>query len=144
MRDTFLSFSLPLIGAEEIDEVVEALKSGWLTSGPRTRQFEQDFCQAFGSPAALSLNSCTAGLHIALKVLNPLFSADLFGYSEGLYFDDRFVVADLRSIVAINRLGETKVGLTQAVPPIWILLTASVVTTDLVSQHSLHYSGPTR
>lgn len=70
MRDTFLSFSLPLIGAEEIDEVVEALKSGWLTSGPRTRQFEKDFCQAFGSPAALTLNSCTAGLHIALKVLN--------------------------------------------------------------------------
>ena len=70
MRDTFLSFSLPLIGAEEIDEVVAALKSGWLTSGPRTRQFEQDFCQAFGTPAALSLNSCTAGLHIALKVLN--------------------------------------------------------------------------
>lgn len=70
MRDTFLSFSLPLIGTEEIDEVVEALKSGWLTSGPRTKQFEQDFCKAVKAPAALALNSCTAGLHVALKVLN--------------------------------------------------------------------------
>ena len=70
MRDKFLSFSLPLIGDEEINEVVDALKSGWLTSGPRTRQFEQEFREKVGAPAALALNSCTAGLHIALKVLN--------------------------------------------------------------------------
>lgn len=69
MRDKFLSFSLPLIGTEEIDEVVAALKSGWLTSGPRVKQFEQEFCDATGAPAALALNSCTAGLHVALKVL---------------------------------------------------------------------------
>ena len=70
MRSSFLSFSLPLIGQEEIDEVVEALKSGWLTSGPRTKQFEQDFRDSVQAPAALALNSCTAGLHVALKVLN--------------------------------------------------------------------------
>lgn len=70
MRDSFLSFSLPLIGQEEIDEVVEALKSGWLTSGPRTRDFEQKFAEYTRAPAALALNSCTAGLHLALKVLN--------------------------------------------------------------------------
>lgn len=70
MRDKFLSFSLPLIGPEEVDEVVEALKSGWLTSGPRTKQFEQDFCRVVEAPVALGLNSCTAGLHVALKVLN--------------------------------------------------------------------------
>ncbi|MBL8816837.1 MAG: DegT/DnrJ/EryC1/StrS family aminotransferase [Planctomyces sp.] len=70
MREKFLSFSLPFVGQEEIDEVVEALRSGWLTSGPRTRQFEQEFRQYTGSPGALALNSCTAGLHVALKVLN--------------------------------------------------------------------------
>ena len=70
MRDKFLSFSLPLVGAEEIDEVIAALKSGWLTAGPRTRPFEQEFRDAFHCPAALALNSCTAGLHVALKVLN--------------------------------------------------------------------------
>ncbi len=70
MRDKFLSFSLPLIGQEEIDEVIEALRSGWLTSGPRTRQFEENFRNYCNAPAALALNSCTAGLHIALRSLN--------------------------------------------------------------------------
>jgi dTDP-4-amino-4,6-dideoxygalactose transaminase len=70
VRESFLSFSLPLISDEEIQEVVSALKSGWLTSGPRVRQFEQEFRAAVGAPAALALNSCTAGLHVALKVLN--------------------------------------------------------------------------
>lgn len=69
MRDRFLPFSLPLIGEEEIDEVVAALRSGWLTSGPRTREFEQRFTSATQAPAALALNSCTAGLHLALRVL---------------------------------------------------------------------------
>lgn len=70
MRDNFLPFSLPLIGNEEIDAVVEALRSGWLTSGPRMKQFEEEFRQTVRAPAALALNSCTAGLHLALKVLN--------------------------------------------------------------------------
>ena len=66
MRDQFLSFSPPCIGEEEIDEVVDTLRSGWLTTGPKTRQFEQVFAQRFASPAAVALNSCTAGLHSAL------------------------------------------------------------------------------
>lgn len=70
MRDKFLSFSLPLVCDEEIEEVISALRSGWLTAGPKTRQFESEFTTAFGAPAALALNSCTAGLHVALKVLN--------------------------------------------------------------------------
>ena len=70
MREKFLSFSLPLIGQEEIDEVIETLRSGWLTSGPRTRQFEREFAEYCEAPTALALNSCTAGLHIALRTLN--------------------------------------------------------------------------
>ena len=70
MRDSFLSFSLPLIGSEEIEEVIDTLRSGWLTSGPKTRQFESEFQAAVQSQAALALNSCTAGLHIALRTLN--------------------------------------------------------------------------
>lgn len=70
MREKFLSFSLPLIGQEEIQEVVNALQSGWLTSGPKTRQFEQEFRDAVGAAGSLALNSCTAGLHVALKTLN--------------------------------------------------------------------------
>jgi dTDP-4-amino-4,6-dideoxygalactose transaminase len=60
----------PLIGKEEIEEVVRTLKSGWLTTGPRTEQFEREFREYIGTPHALAVNSCTAGLHLALAALN--------------------------------------------------------------------------
>lgn len=59
----------PSIGAEEINEVVATLKSGWLTTGPRTAQFEQEFGAYVGAPHPLAVNSCTAGLHLALAAL---------------------------------------------------------------------------
>ncbi len=58
------------IGDDEINEVVATLKSGWLTSGPRTSQFEREFSEYTGVPHALAVNSCTSGLHLALKGLN--------------------------------------------------------------------------
>lgn len=61
-----VQFAPPAIGDEEIREVTEALRSGWLTSGPKARQFEDEFAEMVGAPAALCLNSCTAGLHLAL------------------------------------------------------------------------------
>ena len=51
---------------DEINEVVETLKSGWLTTGPRTKRFEDDFKEYVGCDYAIGLNSCTAGLHLAL------------------------------------------------------------------------------
>ena len=69
MRHSFLPFSPPLIGDEEIQEVVDTLKSNWLTTGPKTKQFEEDFTQFLSAPGALALNSCTAGLHTALVTL---------------------------------------------------------------------------
>lgn len=69
MRKSFLKFSPPLIGDEEIREVIDTLKSDWITTGPKTKRFEQEFLEFIGSPGALALNSCTAGLHIALAVL---------------------------------------------------------------------------
>ena len=58
------------IGEEEIEEVVRTLRSGWLTTGPRTAQFEREFRTYVGVPNALAVNSCTAGLHLALAALN--------------------------------------------------------------------------
>ena len=62
-------FHRPSIGKEEIDEVVRTLNSGWLTTGPRTAQFEQEFAGYAGAPHSLAVNSCTAGLHLALAAL---------------------------------------------------------------------------
>jgi len=66
MRKEFLSFSPPLIGEEEIQEVVDTLRSDWITTGPKTKRFEEAFARFVGAPGALGLNSCTAGLHTAL------------------------------------------------------------------------------
>lgn len=60
----------PSIGQEEIDEVVRTLQSGWLTTGPRTAQFEQELAKYVQAPYAQAVNSCTAGLHLTLAALN--------------------------------------------------------------------------
>jgi dTDP-4-amino-4,6-dideoxygalactose transaminase len=66
---SFIPFHRPLIGKEEIDEVVATLKSGWLTTGPRTGQFESEFRQYVQAPYALAASSGTAALHLALAAL---------------------------------------------------------------------------
>jgi dTDP-4-amino-4,6-dideoxygalactose transaminase len=66
----FIPFALPEIGGEEIAEVVDSLRSGWVTTGPKTKQFEKKFEEFIGSEvAAVSVNSATAGLHLALEAI---------------------------------------------------------------------------
>ena len=65
-RGTYLSFSPPLIGEEEIAEVVDTLRSDWITTGPKVAQFEAEFAARVSAPAAVAVNSCTAALHTAL------------------------------------------------------------------------------
>jgi dTDP-4-amino-4,6-dideoxygalactose transaminase len=66
VRTQFLPYCLPLIGEDEIQEVVDSLRSGWLTTGPKVKRFEQDFAEAVGSRHAIAVNSCTAALHLSL------------------------------------------------------------------------------
>ena len=66
VRQTFLPFAPPAVGEEEVAAVVDVLRSGWITTGPQTNQFEQAFAARLGAPGALALNSCTAALHTAL------------------------------------------------------------------------------
>jgi dTDP-4-amino-4,6-dideoxygalactose transaminase len=67
---TFLPFALPDIGEDEINEVLDSLRSGWLTTGPKTKRFEDDFAAFIGSGCdAIAVNSATAGLHLALEAL---------------------------------------------------------------------------
>ncbi|CAG0959067.1 UDP-4-amino-4-deoxy-L-arabinose-oxoglutarate aminotransferase [Planctomycetaceae bacterium] len=69
MRDTFLAFSPPSLGQEEIDEVIDTLRSDWITTGPKVKRFEQEFAQFIGAPAALALSSATDAMQVALAAL---------------------------------------------------------------------------
>jgi dTDP-4-amino-4,6-dideoxygalactose transaminase len=68
-RSAFLPFSPPLIGEEEVREVVDTLRSSWITTGPKTKRFESEFATYVEAPGALALSSCTAALHTALVTL---------------------------------------------------------------------------
>ena len=68
MRKDFLVFGSPRIEQAEIDEVVDSLKSGWISTGPKVARFEKLFKGYIGTNHALALNSCTAGLHLSMIV----------------------------------------------------------------------------
>jgi dTDP-4-amino-4,6-dideoxygalactose transaminase len=68
VREEPLRFGVPLVEQEEIDGVVQVLKSGWLSTGPKTQEFEERFKDYIGARNALALNSCTAGMELSLIV----------------------------------------------------------------------------
>lgn len=69
--NNFLPFALPEIGEDEINEVANALRSGWVTTGPKTKQFETDFTAFLGDDTleSIAVNSATSGLHLALEAV---------------------------------------------------------------------------
>lgn len=69
MRTDFLPFSRPTIDDAEINEVVDSLRSGWITTGPKVKRFEEEFRSYVGAPFAVPLSSATAGLHLTLLAL---------------------------------------------------------------------------
>lgn len=68
-REKMLPFGAPNFGEEEIAEVVDTLKSGWISTGPKAKKFETEFAEYVGAKYAVALNSCTAGLHLSMVVL---------------------------------------------------------------------------
>lgn len=70
VRSSFLPFSRPTIGEEEINEVVDSMKSGWLTTGPKVAMLEEAFSKWSGGQRAIAVNSATSGLHLALATLD--------------------------------------------------------------------------
>ena len=68
-RYSRVPFFRPTITDNEINEVVSVLQSGWLTTGPKTAQFEKDFSSLVGARYAVAVNSCTAALHLAVEAL---------------------------------------------------------------------------
>jgi dTDP-4-amino-4,6-dideoxygalactose transaminase len=69
MRTTFLPFALPDLDDSELAQIREVLESGWLTTGPKTRQFEAEFRTYLGASHAVAVNSCTAAMHLALEAV---------------------------------------------------------------------------
>lgn len=69
VREDFLIFGKPAIEEEDIAEVVDSLKTGWLGTGPKVRKFEQIFRDHLGIEHCAAVNSCTAGLHLSIMSL---------------------------------------------------------------------------
>jgi dTDP-4-amino-4,6-dideoxygalactose transaminase len=69
LSDDFVPFALPVIEEEEISEVLDVLKSGWITTGPKVKLFEREFAEYIGCKHAIAVNSCTAALHLALEAI---------------------------------------------------------------------------
>ncbi|MBX7058830.1 MAG: DegT/DnrJ/EryC1/StrS aminotransferase family protein [Leptospirales bacterium] len=97
LRRRKLHFARPDIGREEIQAVTRVLRSGWLTSGPESIAFEEEFAQAVGAAQAIAVNSCTAALHLAaaaweigsqdaviVPALTFTATAEVFEYSGAL------------------------------------------------------------
>lgn len=70
-RPEFLPFAVPSIDDTDVDQVVEVLRSGWLTSGPRIARLEQEFAAQIDADAAVAVNSGTSAMHAALAALGP-------------------------------------------------------------------------
>ena len=75
-RTDFLHFALPLIEKEELREVEDTLRSGWITSGPKVKRFEEEFADYVGARHAVAVNSCTAAMHLSLDAIG-LKSGDI-------------------------------------------------------------------
>jgi len=89
VRSKFLPFHSPWLGKEEEREVLDTLRSGWLTTGPKTKQFEKNFAGYVRAKYAVGVNSCTAGLHLGLNV---------FGVGEG----DEVITTPLTFAATVN------------------------------------------
>lgn len=93
MRDTFLTFGAPHLGNEEISEVADCLRSGWLGTGPRVARFERDFAAYKGVPpeTVAAVNSCTAALHVSM-------------IAAGLQAGDEVITSPLTFCATINAI----------------------------------------
>ena len=121
----------PALGEEEIQAVVECLRSGWITSGPRAKQFEESFAREVGAPEAVAVSSGTAGLHLVLHALgigpgdevitSPLTFASTVNLIALLGARPVFVDIDYDTLMLRPELLEPKItARTRAIVPVHI------------------------
>jgi dTDP-4-amino-4,6-dideoxygalactose transaminase len=131
MHQGFLPFAMPDIGEAEIESVVETLRSGWLTTGPKVRRFEEDFAEYVGCQHAVAVNSATAALHLALgavgiqegdEVLVPTMTFAATA-EVVLYFKAKPVLVDCREDtfnINPDRIEKSITAKTKAIIPVHI------------------------
>jgi len=130
-RDQFLPFALPDLDGSELKEIAEALASGWVTTGPKVKQFEAEFAAMVGARHAIAVNSCTAAMHLALEALGinkgdeVITTPYTFAATAEVirYFDARPVFVDVEQrTLHINPALIEKVitGRTKAIIPVHI------------------------
>jgi len=129
VRSNFLIFGMPCLGEEEIEEVVQTLRSGWIGTGPRAKQFEDEFAAFVGSQFAISVNSCTAALHLSLIALGigpgdevistPLTFCATVNVIEHVHAKPVFVDIDPLTLnIDPNRIGSAITPRTKAIIPV--------------------------
>src|SRR3989442_10185357 len=134
-----IPFYKPSIGTEEINEVVDTLKSGWLTTGPKTKQFEREFADYLHHRHAIAVNSCTAALHLALEAIGlkagqgvVVPTMTFAATAEGVrYFGARPILADCRE-------GDFNLDVANAERKVQSALAAG---DDVVAIMPVHYGG---
>lgn len=67
MSESFIPLAIPVLDDEDLEEIKEALFSGWITTGPKARKFEEEFAAMVGAKHGVAVNSCTTAMHLALE-----------------------------------------------------------------------------
>lgn len=133
MRDGFLVFGSPVITDDEINEVVDSMRSAWLGTGPKVARFEELFASYKGVPNAAAVNSCTAALHLSLL-------------ASGLEPGDEVITTPLTFCATVNAIihaGATPVladidPLTMNIDPAAV---AAKITTRTKAILPVHFAG---
>src|SRR5574340_1718168 len=128
-RKRFLPFAVPDTDESELNEVMDTIRSGWLTTGPKVKRFESEFAAAVGAKHAVAVNSCTAAMHLALESIGlrrcdeVITTPYTFAATAEVirYFDARPVFVDIDPLtlnIDTNRIKSAITSCTRAILPV--------------------------
>jgi len=149
-RTTFLPFALPDLDESEFEQVKEALESGWITTGPKTKEFERQFAEAVGARHAIAVNSCTAAMHLALEAIGlqrgdeVITTPYTFAATAEVirYFDAKPVFVDIEPVtlnIDPSRIEKAVTSKTRAIIPVHIAGASADLAAiqEIANKHSL-------
>ena len=150
MRPTYLPFALPDTDETELNQIRECFELGWITTGPKTKQFEQEFAAMVGAKHAIAVNSCTAAMHLSLEAIGlqagdeVITSPYTFAATAEVirYFDATPVFVDISASclnISPEAIEAAITPRTKAIIPIHIAGLPAAMNTirDIASRHNL-------